>query len=353
METLCVPLARPAPDWRRFIKAVTTPYEPPRVALVEYLMNPPIQQAIVEMMGRTWVEASQDRQGYWDNFIEIWRRLGYDFVRMEMAMPFPGLTVRAGKDDGRSFAETATGPIQTWEDFHKYAWPGFTDEDFADHHHVSSHLPEGMGLISCHACGPLEWIDSLMGYENLCIALYEQPDLVAAVAGKIDELVSQYVKRLLEVPNLIAYFQGDDMGFRTGTLVSPQHLRKYVLPIHKRFANMAHERGIPYFLHSCGQITEVMGDLIDDVRIDAKHSFEDAIMPVQEWKRRYGSQIGILGGIDVDKLARWSTADLRKHVRRVIDDCAPGGRFALGSGNSIPEYVPVENFLTMLDEALR
>jgi uroporphyrinogen decarboxylase len=70
-------------------------------------------------------------------------------------------------------------------------------------------------------------------------------------------------------------------------------------------------------------------------------------------KRRYGDRIAILGGVDVDVLTRATPDDLRRYVRRVIDECAPGGRYAVGSGNSIPSYVPVVNYLTMLDEALR
>lgn len=93
--------------------------------------------------------------------------------------------------------------------------------------------------------------------------------------------------------------------------------------------------------------------LLDEVKIDAKHSYEDAIVPAAEFKRRYGDRIGILGGVDVDKLTRLSPADLRKYVRQVVDTCQPGGRFALGSGNSIPDYIPVENYLTMVDEALK
>ena len=95
-----------------------------------------------------------------------------------------------------------------------------------------------------------------------------------------------------------------------------------------------------------------MPDLIDEVGIDAKHSFEDAIMPVTEVKRRYGKRIGLLGGVDVDVLSRRLPSEVRKYVRNVIDQCAPGGRYAVGSGNSIPSYIPVENYLTMLDEAL-
>ena len=96
-----------------------------------------------------------------------------------------------------------------------------------------------------------------------------------------------------------------------------------------------------------------MADLVNDVGIDAKHSFEDAIVPAAEFKRRWGGRIGVLGGVDVDKFSRLAPAELRKYVRRIIDDCSPGGRFALGSGNSIPDFIPVENYLTMVDEALR
>ena len=364
MEKLKVPLAKPRPDCDEFMKAVTTDYEPARPRLVEYKMNLPVQKAIIEMLGRTWVDdvapghiasgqpAGAGREAFWDNFIAMWYHLGYDFVRLELSLDCPRSS-RTGGDHGRAYAETAAGPIQSWEDLEKYPWPDVSEADFFPYEYVSEHMPEGMGMMCCHAGGPLEWLNSLMGYETLCLALYEQPDLVAAVAEEVGARVTKYVERLLQMPRLIAYFQGDDMGFRTGTLLSPEHLRTYSLPHHTRYSAMAHEAGVPYFLHSCGQVTEIMDDLIDTVRIDAKHSVEDAILPVQEWKRRYGGRIGILGGVDIDKLTRLSPEALRTYVRTIIDDCSPGGHFAIGSGNSIPDYIPVENYLTMLDEALR
>ena len=39
-------------------------------------------------------------------------------------------------------------------------------------------------------------------------------------------------------------------------------------------------------------------------------------------------------------------------MKVIIDACTPGGKFALGAGNSISSYIPVENYLTMIDEAL-
>jgi uroporphyrinogen decarboxylase len=162
-----------------------------------------------------------------------------------------------------------------------------------------------------------------------------------------------FYRQLVELPGLVAVFPGDDMGYRSATLIPPEALRRYILPWHKRFARLAHERGLPYFLHSCGNVKAIMGDLIDDVGIDAKHSFENAIMPVAEFQSVYGRRIGVLGGVDIDVLARRSPEGVRADVRRTIDICHPRGRFAIGSGNSIPSYIPVENYLAMLDEAQR
>jgi len=140
------------------------------------------------------------------------------------------------------------------------------------------------------------------------------------------------------------------MGFRSGTLISPDDLREFVLPGHKLMAKMSHDAGRPYLLHSCGQIDAIMEDLIEDVRIDARHSFEDTFTSVIEEKKKYGDRIALLGGIGVDFLCRASEDEIRRRVRETLDACLPGGGYCLGSGNSVANYIPVDNYLAMLDE---
>lgn len=367
MNQLRVPLLKPKPDYEAFLKAVLTDHEPDRPRLVEYLVNPPVMKAVIDMIDLQWADLGQEVVGrqqakpgqdkatqspYWDNFIAFWYHLGYDFVRLELSMPFPRPS-RPGGDAGRTYAETGVGSITSWEDFEKYPWPKPQEVDFFAYEYVNDHLPDGMGLISCHGGGIYEHLSSLMGYETLCMALYDQPDLVKAVSERVGGLMEEYYRRLIQLERLIAVFPGDDMGFRSATMISPDALRKYTLPWHRKFASIAHEADLPYFLHSCGNLNEIMPDLIDNLQIDAKHSFEDAIIPMAEFKKQWGGRIGVLGGIDIDKLTRYSPEQLRVYVRKVIDDCAPGGKFAIGSGNSIPDYIPVENYLTMVDEVLR
>ncbi|RLI23785.1 uroporphyrinogen-III decarboxylase-like protein, partial [Candidatus Bathyarchaeota archaeon] len=117
----------------------------------------------------------------------------------------------------------------------------------------------------------------------------------------------------------------------------------------KRCVEAAHRRGLPFILHSCGNLEAVMEDLISYVGIDAKHSYEDEITPVTEAKRRYGDRIAILGGVDMDKLARLSVGEVKEYTLNVLKACAPGGGYALGSGNTIANYIRVENYLAMLE----
>lgn len=355
-----LPVRDPKPNGAEFIQILLGQASAQRVPLVEYIVDDTVLRPVVtEVLGREWVSPT-DRAGltaYLDNFIEFWRQLGYDCVRLEIGYPFvenhtvvPDAAPGANKD--RAWVNQHDGVIQSWEDFETYHWPTANDVDFFVMEYVNDHLPEGMGLMSCHGGGVFEHLSAIMSIEGLCVALYEQPDLVKAVADRVGELLYTYHERLLGLDRLVALFQGDDMGFRTGTLIGPDQLRAYTLPWHQRYADLAHQLGRPYFLHSCGNLSTIIDDLIDDALIDAKHSYEDAIIPVQDFQERYGTRIGVLGGIDINILSGGTPEEVRKHTRFLIETCGPRGRYAIGSGNSIPSYVPARNYLSMVDEAL-
>jgi uroporphyrinogen decarboxylase len=189
-----------------------------------------------------------------------------------------------------------------------------------------------------------------MGYETLCIALYDQRDLVTALSQRLTEIFTTALERILQFERVKVVWGSDDLGFKTGTLISPRDLREFALPGHKRLARMAHDAGRPYLLHSCGKLTAIMEDLLEDVRIDAKHSYEDTIEDVRDLKGRYSSRLTLLGGIDVDFLCRAGEAEIRQRVRDTLSRCQPGGGFCLGTGNTVANYIPLDNYLIMLDE---
>ena len=72
-----------------------------------------------------------------------------------------------------------------------------------------------------------------------------------------------------------------------------------------------------------------------------------------EFKKRYGARITPLGGLDVDTICRSDAATLRRYARENIEKCFYDGHWALGTGNSLTDYMPVENYLVVLEEGLK
>ena len=324
---------KPDPNFSRLRKSLLRQGEPDRVPFYELFADWEIMAEVFDNMElvdpkyRRQVEAIEDRT------IRFYYMLGYDYVPAGAGVSLPRDNVLTTSDTAelsrgeRTWADEHHGEIETREDFEKYPWPSTS--------------------------GVLENVTWLMGYEVLSYALYDDPELVKDMFDKVGEILLSAHSTMAQLEGVGALVMGDDMGFKTATMISAEHLRKYVLPWQKRIAEAAHVYDKPLILHSCGNLEEIMEDLIEDVGIDAKHSFEDVIMPVTEAKRRYGERISILGGIDVNFLCQASRDEVREYVRRVIDECAPGGGYCLGTGNSVANYIKVENYLTMLDEGLR
>jgi len=349
-----IPINDPNPDKDIFIQSLTGKCDNIHIPLVEYNIHDSIMKVIItEMLDREWVEWDSDRdaqKGYLDNFIETWYRLGYDFVRFEQSLNF---TEKRLTDNGRTWVDQRQGSICNWQDFENYNWPRVEDFDFFSYEYLNDNIPGGMGFIVSHGAGVFEHLSQIMSFEGLCYNLVDNHELVTAITDKLGNLMIDFYMQILDLDNVIALWPGDDMGYRTGTMISPQELGKFILPWHKRFAAMAHDRNLPYFLHSCGNLSAIMDDLIEDVKIDGKHSFEDAIIPVEKFQEEYGDRIAVLGGIDINILSAGTTNDVRNRTRNIIETCGKRGRFGVGSGNSIPDYIPVENYLTMLDEKYR
>ena len=356
---------RPSPDIEKFMKVI-------RRENIEYLpfielgVDEEVMKFISEKyLGRKWVEVDRDIESqklYWKNILHFYYKMGYDYVNVGRAIKFPSL-MRKGKDTA-SLPKTQRewtvnkGLISSWEDFEKYPWPEVKESSFWFYEFVSQNLPEGMRILACPLGGGiLEYgINILVGYETLCYLLYDNPKLVEAIFERIGKILLDSYKLTINIvglDKLVGFFQGDDMGHKTGTLISPESLRKYVLPYHKKVAEIIHQNDLVYLLHSCGNIESIMEDLIEDVKIDGKHSFEDVIMPVATFKRKYGKRIAVLGGVDMDKLASLRKEELQKYVWKIINECAPSGGYLLGSGNTVANYVPVENYFVMLEEGLK
>jgi len=349
------------PNWEGLRDCIMRKGTPERTYHIELFLDAEVKQAICDRYGVADDLDPDDEFYDLQREIAINRFVGYDYVRQgvdRLQMPLKHCaaddTADLSREGGREYMEEHKGPITTWEDFENYPWPDPKQATTRALDWYEENLPEDMCIIGsggfAHFAEHLTW---LMGYESLCFSLYDNRGLVGAISKRLTEMYRVVVRRMLEFDRVKMIWGSDDMGFKTATLISPDDLREFVLPGHKLMARMSHEAGRPYLLHSCGNLTAIMDDLIDDIEIDARHSFEDAIEPVTVAVERYGDRIALLGGIDMDFLCRADEEQIRRRVRETLEECTPGGGYCLGSGNSIANYIPLDHYLAMMDEGRR
>ena len=341
---------QPDPDYRRFIDAVNRG-KPDRVPLVELAVHP---EVVDSLLGE---KAMADIGEITRRNIRLLHRLGYDVVKVSAPIPFPTQTV-TGQDaselssSARQWQDQHQGPIQNLEDFEKANWPDMSLVNFAPLEVAAEVLPEGMKAIGFSG-GVLEFTMDMIGLEKFMFAVYDQPELVQKVVNRVGRIIYDVFESYCQMDHVCALWLGDDMGSKNGMLVSPSLLNSLIFPWYKKFVELAHNYDCPFILHSCGKIDAVYPTLIREVGIDAKHSFEDGILPVEEFHKQWGSEVGVLGGIDVNTLSVGSEEEITSRVRTVLQATADKGGYVCGSGNSIPNYVPPDNFLAMIEEVAR
>ena len=335
-----------SPDFSRLRDAILRQGRSDRLPFLELFADTEIMEAVI---GRPIAGMAE--------LVEFYYRLGYDSTRVGVGPSFTtprahiANTAELSQRD-RSWVVDDICELKTREDFEQHVWPDPEAISLQQIEDTVKCLPEGMGIL-LQSAGVLENVMWLMGYAGLAEALYDDPDLVQDVFDQVGTRILRAIEKVIDCPEINGVFFGEDMGFKTATMIAPEHLRKYHFPYLKKIVDLVHKHDKFFVLHSCGNLTDIMDDLIDDVGIDAKHSFEDAIMPVAEFKKVYGHRIGVVGGVDVDVLCRYDVDGVRKYTRRVLEDCVPGGGYALGTGNSVTNYIKLENYFAMLEEGCR
>lgn len=291
-----------------------------------------------------------DKREYFKYYVQFFKKMGYDTVTFErgISSAFPG---------SGALGNHIPGVIKTRKDFDRYPWSEVCDNFFKkysdDFTLLRELMPQGMKAIGGPGNGVFECVQDIVGYMDLCYISYDDPVLYADLFKQVGDIIYKIWERFLKNYGdvfCVCRF-GDDLGFKNATLISPDDIKKHIIPQYTKVIGLVHSYKKPFLLHSCGKIFDVMDDLIDVAKIDAKHSNEDQIAPFSYWVDEYGKRIGLFGGVDTDHLCRKSEREIKEIVRDVMNYSVGKTGFAIGSGNSIPDYVPVSGYLAMIDAA--
>lgn len=325
---------------------------PDRPPVIELFVDPAVQSAFL----RRPIESPADEAAFW-------QAAGYDYAPvfvglLRVAEVFAGhgshikrsqYSVYSDDEVQMTWAAEGRGVITTREQFERFDWPDGDDLDLTPISAMRRALPESMGLIV--VIGKIftpTWM--LMGFGGFAEASIENPELVAAVFQRVGEIQFRCFERAMAIDGVSGMWMSDDVAYTEGLLVRPQIYRERLWPWYKRMGQVCAERGMPFIYHSDGDLTEVLDDIIDS-GFNALHPIEPKAMDIRALKQRVGDKLCLLGNIELDRLARGTPEEIRELVRANLRDLAADGGYCVGSSNSVTNYVQLENYRAMLEEA--
>lgn len=184
---------------------------------------------------------------------------------------------------------------------------------------------------------------NMLGVQNLCIAFYDQPRLVERMMEERADRIIEITAEVLKYTQFDTFWFWEDMAYKSGPLVGPDLFRKFALRHYQRVCEWLRTQGIRHIgLDSDGNIDALI-PLWLEAGITHLWPFEvQSGMDVVKVRRQYGTDLGIVGGLDKRVLVHGGEV-MRREVDRVMPLVDQGG-YIPELDHSVPPDVSWSNF---------
>lgn len=165
----------------------------------------------------------------------------------------------------------------------------------------------------------------LMGTENLSLAWYDYPGLLAQIMEFYADFVIETSRPVLEKVQVEYFVLNEDMAAKGGPLLGPETFRRFISPHLRRMVDFFRSHGTRYFaVDTDGDPTVLIGPLLD-AGVDTIWPVERAAeVTPQALRRRFGRSLRIWGGVD-KRVLPLGPAAIRSHLRELIPLVEEGG----------------------------
>ncbi len=189
---------------------------------------------------------------------------------------------------------------------------------------------------------------SLRRMENLLMDFILEPAFVEELFEKIVDYNISVMDIAMEYPLDGIYF-GDDWGQQKGLIMGPDYWRKYIKPALARMYGHAKKRGLYICQHSCGDISDILPDLIQ-IGLDIYNTVQPEIYDLKNLKREYGDSLTFFGGISTQTLLPFATPEeVKRETRIIMDILGENGGYIVAPTHAIPDDVSTKNILALLE----
>jgi len=237
-------------------------------------------------------------------------------------------------------------PVETMDDWlsikHWYAF----DESRIDYDRLreQKNLRDKGYLTLLGVTGGFDEPRQLMGEEALCIACYEEPELIEDILSTIADTACKVMERVGEIVPIDNLTIHEDMAGKSGPLFGPTQVRQFLAPYYRKVWDCAASHGAKLFSQdSDGDMTPVI-DAFLDCGINCFYPCEPAAgMDMVALRRKYGKRFFVKGGIDKHALRR-GKEDIRAELTYKTSDIMRRGGTIFALDHRIPNGVSIENY---------
>jgi uroporphyrinogen decarboxylase len=192
---------------------------------------------------------------------------------------------------------------------------------------------------------------ALRGFEDSLADAATNVKDYSLLLDRITEYEMGLLDLILDLPIDGVYFS-DDWGDQRGVMLGAERWRKLIKPRVARLYRKAKEAGKYVLHHTCGNVSEIVPDLID-TGLDVLESLQPEAMDIYRLKREYGKHITFWGGIGSQSILPFgSPGEIRAEVGRMVEVFGNGGGYILSPAKPVLEDTPAENFAALLDAIL-
>ncbi len=220
--------------------------------------------------------------------------------------------------------------ILNW--FDRYGWFqdqkvfGFRLEDLL---RTNAEFQRSILVLPHYSLGLYENTWFMMGQDRFAYFMRKNPDILLKIINSIKELHLRQIEMMRPLRPL-AVMSADDMGQKGRSLLSPKAHHKFFFEARKEIFNAIHAIGAKAIMHSCGNIVELLPDLIS-AGIDGWQTLEPASeIDNNQLKQAYGNRLTFWGAVDNNLLCFGTPQSIENHVTKVLQQLGPGGGFIIG-----------------------
>ena len=189
------------------------------------------------------------------------------------------------------------------------------------------------------------------GMTNALTDYYEYPDEVHKLFRAMTDFYKGAFTRFASA-GIDGIFTSDDLGTQCNSFFSPDIFREFFFPYYKELIDHAHSLGMHFWLHTCGHILNLLPQLIE-AGVDVVHPIQKHTMDEKEVAQKFGDEICIFAGFDVQQAIPYGTVeDVKNEVRFLYNTYfRPDGRLMFTAGNGITGDCPIDSLEMLFKES--